>query len=322
MNVGVGAGRDAGIDAARGIAIAMVVLGHALIGVGAAVGDTRFSRFLLMAVYSSHMPLFFILSGFLAGRRQAAIGATLTHLMGRIVWPYVLWSSILLLSHHTMSAHTNSAVSQLNLWSVLWKPPAVMWFLYVLFLGHIARVLTAGLPKRALACLGVFAVVYPYTLEPEFLNLRFVGVFLLANLLSRDIWAELRRARGVFAASLVTLASLGVMWLQSDGTGEGYPAGTWIFLPMLVAGPVLIFAAGNDLARTPIGGFLQLIGRHSMAIFVMHILLTAGVRIALVNFGNEAFWPLVLASALAGILLPLILSIQAKRLGFARLLGW
>ena len=55
--------RDVTLDVLRGLAMALVVLGHALVGVQGALGDHPVSRFLIVLIYTTHMPVFFLLAG-------------------------------------------------------------------------------------------------------------------------------------------------------------------------------------------------------------------------------------------------------------------
>ena len=74
--------RDARIDAAKGVAIALVVLGHAK-GIP--------GEFTVL-VYSFHVPLFFLLSGWLSHRRNAQTAVqTLSTLCRTLLLPYVFF---------------------------------------------------------------------------------------------------------------------------------------------------------------------------------------------------------------------------------------
>ena len=77
-----GTGRDARIDAAKGVAIALVVLGHAK-GIP--------GEFTIL-VYSFHVPLFFLLSGWLSPRRNAQTAAqALARFSRTLLVPYAFF---------------------------------------------------------------------------------------------------------------------------------------------------------------------------------------------------------------------------------------
>ena len=64
-------GRMAWLDNAKGLGIILVVIGHALGGLIDAQPRSVPSEFreLFFLIYTVHMPLFFLLSGLLVGRR-------------------------------------------------------------------------------------------------------------------------------------------------------------------------------------------------------------------------------------------------------------
>ena len=98
----------------------------------------------------------------------------------------------------------------------------------------------------------------------------------------------------------------------------------------LLAGPLVLIALCDVLARRAARGgaahiparVLSHVGRHTMAIFVLHILITAGTRIGLGAVGIDS-WPVaVLAGTVLGVALPLAAAMAVRRLGLAPLLGW
>ncbi|SHG85827.1 acyltransferase family protein [Cognatishimia maritima] len=322
--------RHPSIDISRGIAMILVVFGHALIGVMAAVGETALARFLVILVYTSHMPLFFALSGALSGRLMALLWWTfLSELSRRILWPYVLWSVLILSAHYLMRQHTNTMPTGFRPWVILWQPPAVMWFLWVLGLSFVARRLLVGLPKRVVALIGLGTLMAAYALTLPIGNARFVGVFLIATLIPLRWFTSPPSAALLGGAALVMIATAGLAWHEASTKLIGYPAGAAIYLPAMVAGPVLLLSASHVLAKQSALRFtvhlssgLAAIGRHSMAIFVTHIFVTAGVRILLQGVGVDAFWTLVASCTVAGVMLPLWISRWADAIGASPLLGW
>ncbi|UIX80750.1 acyltransferase family protein [Xylella fastidiosa] len=76
-------GRDARIDAAKGLGIFLVVLGHA----------KGLPEWWVVLIYSFHVPLFFLLSGWAAGTnmRQSGFCECLLHLMRTLLVPYVFF---------------------------------------------------------------------------------------------------------------------------------------------------------------------------------------------------------------------------------------
>jgi fucose 4-O-acetylase-like acetyltransferase len=134
--------RDNSVDVLRGIAIVLVVLGHANRG---AVDDGLRSaldlRFLDFAIYSFHMPLFFYLGGYFTARSlaQQETSQFLKSRAVRIVWPYLLWSGIYFVAGQVMSLFTtvNKPVTLQDLTDVGWQPLSTLWFLYALLVMQL-----------------------------------------------------------------------------------------------------------------------------------------------------------------------------------------
>jgi hypothetical protein len=90
-------------------------------------------------------------------------------------------------------------------------------------------------------------------------------------------------------------------------------------VPAALAGIGLVLAISRAIGG-PLKGLLVQLGQMSMAIYVMHILATAGARIAMTKMGFEApALVYLLASTFAGIVLPVIAFLLMRRL---RLLPW
>ncbi|MEE2946642.1 MAG: acyltransferase family protein [Pseudomonadota bacterium] len=312
--------RDASVDVARGIAMVLVVFGHALIGVGAVEGEPRFGRFLLVLIYSSHMPLFFVISGVLS-RESAHLTASelLPRLIRRILWPYILWGVTILAVHYSMSGYTNTRVESFRPWSILWKPPAVMWFLYVLFFAQVFAWIVSRLPYFWRVAAGLIFLIGPYFMPDAFLNARFIGLFLLARFLHCELDCRKVQRLWVLAALIVFILSGPLIWTRASDPLSGYPAGTLEFIPMLFAGPVLIFALAQRFAVMSV---LETIGRNSMAIFVTHIFFTAGTRMVLTAHGVDSQALLVVTCAAVGVVGPLALAHAAAAIRISPLLGW
>lgn len=320
--------RAADIDIARAIGITLVVAGHALIGVERALGETVPGRTALLLVYAVHMPLFFFLSGLLAHQALTEPHPAFAHrLLTRFAWPYLVWSLVLLGFHHAFGDLTNTRVSAPNPLRILWSPPSVMWFLYVLAptLALARGLAPAGCALRRLAgaallLAGTALAHVPDTWLLPFL--RFSGVFLLATTLDP---ATRRVATRPLPLALATLAlASGVAFAVAEAAHPlaGYPAARIRYLPAAAGGILLCLAAGAALARTPLGQPLAAIGRRTLPIFLSHILVLAALRIALLHAGLHDR-TLILALVIpAGLLLPVAAALVADRLGLARLLGW
>lgn len=326
----VPAARAADLDIARALGITLVVAGHALIGIERALGETPGGRFAIVIIYAVHMPLFFFLSGLLARSALTEPPRTFARrLASRFVWPYLLWSLVILSVHASFSDVTNTRVEAVHPLRVLWAPPSVMWFLYVLGGSLVLARLLRPLPVAATRAIGSALILVGLLLADRTPDawllpyLRFTGLFLIATTLDP---ARIRGAAANPAARVIALVLLasGTAFAALAATAPiaGYPAAEVRYLPAAAGGILLARAASDALARTALAGAVARIGRQTMPIFLTHVLVLAALRIALVHAGVTDRGLILAVIIPAGVLLPLVAAGFARRLGASRLLGW
>ena len=152
-------------------------------------------------------------------------------------------------------------------------------------------------------------------------KLRFVGLFLIGAGLGRAALPAVRHAT-VWAPALAVLGlTVWAAWQAATIPIAGDPAFALAYAPAALAGPVLILAASQWCKNHARAGPLALLGHHTMAIFVTHILITAGVRIGLMALGVEPGWAVIGIATALGIVLPLWAARLAHRMKLSRALG-
>lgn len=316
-------GRNTALDTARGMAMVMVVLGHALDGAQSAGHSNEGIRFLLLMIYSTHIPLFLLVAGILShGLCHKPWTGFLTTLGQRIVWPYLLWSFALLTVQYLMSNHTNTAVTNYQPVSILWDAPGIMWFLYALCIGLILRKCLMQFSWQAVLAVGLVCLLVPYLTDEWPPKSRYVGIFLIGAALGPDILRRVMHPAAAVTAGFVMLVTVLLALWQSGAPIVGYPASDAHFLPAIFAGPLLLYGFSHMLFQANMQGWLSMIGRNTMVIFVTHIFVTAGTRIFMLNLGITD-WPLIIVTATcAGVVLPLMAGALARRRGISTVLGW
>lgn len=327
--------RQLDFDVARGIAIILVVLGHALVGAVAFLGDGPFPRFLLLTIYTFHMPVFFLVTGMLtAGAKRIELGKIGRRASLRIAYPYVIWSVVLWFFNYIASDYTNGSVGMFSIDMLLWNPVAVMWYLYVLFFITLVMGVLAPIDRRLKFALGVatylgshFVDAHPLILQ----TLRFGGITLVgASLDGQALMRFASRPAVLTVSAIVFVAGSVVTWQKAmAGPIVGYPAFDPIYVPCTISGVLALLGASRLLlegdgseAQSTVSRFLAYAGQRTMPIYVTHILITAGIRIALAQVGLAEFSLIVAAGAVLGVGLPLIAYEVAEKLGLGRVLGW
>lgn len=335
------------IDATRGLAIILVVFGHAAGGLidASAPGSLPALRYVFLAIYTFHMPIFFFLAGlFVEQRLERGIAPFFTRLLPTIVYPYFLWSILQYSLIFALGSLVNHPVE--NYWRTLvaipWRPVSQFWFLHALFLIHCLGILAWRL-GGVRAVLGaallvkIVALCVPSTpaLSLAAGNAPFyaLGVLLGWQRVSALLTSATLEFRG-----LVTLCAVGALVLLSSqadaiqpyiaveaASSAGIAKVAWIstMLPAtLLAGTALLLMA-DSLARLagPVPTLVERLGTVTMPIFLLHVIFVAGARILLTKlFGLSgiAILPLLV---IVGIIGPVLAREAAKRLGLLRILA-
>lgn len=276
--------RDARIDAAKGVAIILVVLGHAK-GIPMA--------FTVLA-YSFHVPLFFLLSGWLSHRRSArTVAQTLATLVRTLLVPYAFF----FFAAYAYWLLTRQIGEKALRWGQIpwWDPlgglltgigprlyvhPA-LWFLPALFTTALAYLLlskrlrpaTIALLSLPLAMLWI--AFFPGTglRLPFALDVLPVALFFYAcGALAGSAVALPRSALvGCTAAVAVLVPWLLLAWSNGrvDINQLRFGASAWKFILASLLGTSMVLLASPLAARS---AALRWIGRNTLLILCTHIL--------------------------------------------------
>lgn len=271
-----------------------------------------------MWLYTFHMPLFMLLAGINVPSTLAKGRSTfLRSKMATVVYPYILWSiiqgSILVM----LSNLTNGQVQWVSLLKIGWQPISPFWFLYALFaFMFLVSLIRQKIALVTIAVLGQIASAF--LLGGSLLHqLCYQFVFFLIGVLASE---RIKRLDFAWYLTLVFLAAW-IAAVQIIPRDERTPYLTPIALPAALAGIAMIFALSQLLRGRLLVSF-SLLGQASMAIYVMHILATAGTRIAATSthlpISEPGLW---LACTVAGIVEPLLAWLVLKQLGILHWFG-
>ncbi|RZT04549.1 Fucose 4-O-acetylase [Duganella sp. CF402] len=308
-------------DRARGIGIILVVYGHVLRGlmVAGLVPESHPIIFSDFAIYTFHMPLFFLLAG-MNVQYSLTKGRFLQSKLSTIVYPYFLWSLLQGGIQVMLSGTTNHGVSVDDLVSIIWRPMSQFWFLYAMFLCHVFAWMTRGDMVR----IGIFALVaYPVGLYTAgslgvlsnfliFFPFYALGGFLQPYL--KNIVVQLSSLEGVAACGI----GLAVTIVVASRLG-GYNAPTALCSAFL--GILLLLLLSYLLPENAFGRSIELLGLASMPIYLAHVLATAGMRIFLIKLEVTSLTIHVLLGVSAGLALPLLAYYAIYRLRAERWFG-
>ena len=329
------ADRNHAVSALRGIAIAMVVLGH----INRGLLDTRAGtlaaplEFLDFVLYTVHMPVFFYLAGYFTsqslGNRTPTVFAKSR--WAAIVYPYLLWSFITVAAHFVLSnfVHINHTVPPAALLCIAWDPVNVLWFLYALLCMQLIATVLRKHPYLLLAvALGASLVA---TIGASFLQDNVAGKigahapffalgFALAAAGAQPIPDMIKTKCFATAALAGWIAACVVAYTY----GIQNPT-TFILLPISILGIAALASfslLGTGPRKSVIGSHLAKMGDASLPIYLLHSFTLAVIPRALRVLGIQS--PLIeLAAGLTiGVYLSWSIYLLVRKLGLDGLLGF
>lgn len=188
--------RNAVVDACKGFAILLVVLGHVLQSHLSQPDD----NWLYRIIYSFHMPLFFLLSGWVAKpESKGRIKKTFL----RLIPPTFSWYAI----QYVAEQRYKNEGFLLYLVKFLQRPDNGLWFLWVLAFCILALVLCRRLEERAGIWAYLIGVIVLMTLPIHYLGVSLMGVYFpyltVGYLLSRSSMDVKRAAPYVIGISAI-----------------------------------------------------------------------------------------------------------------------
>ena len=313
--------RQAWIDVARGIGVILVVYGHVLGGlVGAGIFPNGSSaQWMSFGLYTFHMPLFFFLAGLnVPHSLRRGTEPFLSSKVWTLAYPYMLWSLIqggaILLAAHDV----NTPVTIADLLAIPYRPMAQFWFLYALLICHLLA--ATLLPNRIGVLAGVaavgFLVFQLLPVRPDLaLTLHHLPLYVAGLCASRAVSAW-QPARGRAAVALIW--GTFVLATMFAGPASGFDHNGFAAVPACVLG----VAGVVWVSKLVDGGWLAVVGRQSMTIYVLHILAAAAARMALLRLHVPPQPELyLLAGTAVGVGVPMVAHVVLSRAGLLPLLG-
>ncbi|TGD94283.1 acyltransferase family protein [Methylobacterium nonmethylotrophicum] len=310
--------RLAWVDVAKGICIILVVMMHATLGVGEAMGAEGFMHHVVAFAKPFRIPDFFLLSGLFVGRvvdRDWRLFAD--RRIVHFAYFYLLWLVIQsAVKYGQVTDGAGPAAFLAHLAHGLIEPYSTLWFIYLLAVFSVAVKLLRRVPGPLLligaALLQLAGIETGSTLVDEFCA-RFV-YFVGGTLFAARIFALADAVREKAALALLGLAAWAVIEGVLAFTASGVPAHpTLASLPGVslglgAAGALAIVAAAALLTRAggPVTAALRACGERSIVIYLAFFLPMAAARTAFIRSGIVDDVGLVsLAVTLAAVAIPL-----------------
>jgi fucose 4-O-acetylase-like acetyltransferase len=318
------------VDYGKGIGIILVVYGH-LLSSGYHAGLKIPEHFFALSdsiVYSFHMPFFFFLSGLFVESSFRKRGARnyLIDKLARIAYPYFVWSILQMSVEVIFSSQTQKGTSISDILAIPYRPWGQFWFIYALFLMHVAYALLNkfgkySMPIMFLVGFGLF--FFPIRADVAALtgfSTQFLffasGIFLGKNLLNKDVpsvplWVVMMLLALLTGAGFFTFENLIMPTRLTDGSHPLY------FLFLSILGIVSCTSLSRYLSEKNLIQPLKILGRYSLQIYLAHMLAGAGTRMILANIFHLQNWVLhITIGVTVALTVPIVLQKISERINF------
>ncbi len=328
------AARETWIDYARGIAIILVLYRHVFEGIkGAGIPVENYSviEHVNIMFFSFRMPLFFIVSGIFVMGSLAKRG--LQRFIGTkfktILYPFFLWGTLQITLQLMLSNYVNSGRTAYSYLDLLYRPRAIdqFWYLYALFNVSVLYVLlssTFKLKPFANICIGSLLFYISVSATQSGIDLGFAGdivhyylFFAIGDLMSKFIRDKTKKKyfeswKLLFLLVIPFLASqyyFLVENLRFPGMKFEYVEfyEPLKFIPIALIGCAFVLMLSFVLQRSRLIPWLHVLGRHSLYIYVSHVMVLAAVRIFMTSVLGIYNVPLLFSFGVSlGLLIPVL----------------
>lgn len=290
--------RERWLDGLKGFCILLVILGHVLSGYldAGTFPEAYYSFYQLRTwIYSFHMPLFFIISGYTFTLAYYGDGKLrkkgFARQMVNLLWLYVLFSLLQWSIKQMVPELVNEVYTVETLKNMFREPLGNFWYIYVLFIfyGVGALVQLPKWPKMWALLLGGIAIVcaqshMDWTALTEYRVLYHFGFFFLGTVFCRN--RGLLKNQKLFGCACMFLATCtllyGYFWCRNW-------YGNWKYMIAVATSYVMIYQFYR-FPRFSNLKLLQICGRHSLELYLLHTFFTAGLRSLLPKMGLTIPW--------------------------------
>lgn len=281
-------------------------------------------------IYTFHMPLFFLVSGFLFSlayidKESGVKYSRLKTQLLDIIVIYIVFSIVMVTFKVFCSGFVNHQASFSELLSIGWKPIAQYWYLYVLAIFYLIHILLVRCKHTILltivllclsACAGeIVPASKAYTFYQLFFTLPF---FFLGTVMQRSCstptWGV--TLVGLFVASVLCF----MFWSESVDSYFHLVPLTPVVNTFIALGFCLFFWKAFSSVKWLDNKALEICGRYCLEIYLTHCFLTAGFRSVFTALGVTNFWLSLVMNTLLSTILPIFFAMALERIGLHDLL--
>ena len=317
------------IDTLKGLAIILVILGHIANGYMWDEGVNKAYFYVYNIIYSFHMPLFILLSGFTfytayCKKNSVQIGRIGKQILNLSIL-YVFWSLVLGVFKMIFSSMVNNPITAINLLMIPVKPIQLYWYLFILIVFYaifgflLKKRISMWLILVLTLCLSIASFWIPPLLIFDVKRLLYYSFFFALGIklssnngmlfsANRDRQTTLQT---ILVAVLFVLAVIFcVVFWRRDSFLNNHFFALFIGLGLSLG----IFQLFRDLNWIGNSRFLSWVGRQSLEIYLLHTFILSAFRNAFQKIGLNSPLIVIVLSLLAGLFIPLAISFICKKL--------
>ena len=290
--------RETWLDGLKGFGILLVILGHVLSGymdAGTFTGVYGSFYHVRTWIYSFHMPLFFLVSGYtftLAYYREGKLrrGRFFRQIFN-LLWIYVVFVLLQWGVKQLVPDMVNEAYDLEDLRRMFVEPLGNFWYIYVLLVLYVLGALT-GLPRRHplwLVPLGILSVYVAY-IHLDWTQLTLYRIlyhclfFAVGSVLCQ--YRKYRTSQKLMGLSSMLLATAAFFYIFRH-TRDWYAYWKVLIALGTCYFNVFLFCRWKGLAGLRL---FQLCGRYCLELYLLHTFFTGGLRTLLPLLGATSPW--------------------------------
>lgn len=328
--------RLAWIDYVRGICIILVCYRHSFDGIKEAhiqVDNYPLMEILNVCFYSFRMPLFFIVSGLFVSRSLMKKGLN-DYIRGRfkiVFYPLIIWGSLQITLQLIFKDYVNARPDPRDYLYLIIFPRnpgnnQQFWYLNALFFVGVFYAFfksVLGFKRWHQAILSViFYSVGAYMnmigkafyIFPDIFHYYiyfFVGDLLADFIFRKETIGTILSPKWLVPSAILFVVSqtaFTLLNLKHDDDNYINRSAPLLLLLVSLAGCAFMIQVGHWLQQKNVLRWLRVIGYHSLYIYLMHLIVIAGVRIILIRFLHVSSIPVVVFSAVClGVIIPIVI---------------
>ncbi|MEP6675446.1 MAG: acyltransferase [Ferruginibacter sp.] len=339
--------RQTWIDYAKGIAIILVLYRHVFEGIKNSniEGWTNymFLQHANIMFFSFRMPLFFIVSGvFVAGSlKKRGLQSFIATKTRTILYPYFLWGTLQISLQLIFSKFVNDPPEPKDYLYLFYLPRKIeqFWYLYCLFNVTVLYALAKAVLKWSpIQNIGIGLILYLFSAWAYQNNIilgfaedifHYYLFYAIGDAISRLITNPDNRkyleSWKVLLVLLLPFVASQVYYLKAnlayESTNYDFVEYYQPFLYALIAllGCAFIINLAFNLQKLKILNWLHALGRHSLYIYVAHVLVLASVRVFMTKVLHIHNVPVLFAS---GVILGLLVPVMMYKLAVKMNMRW